>query len=142
MVWSREVSFIVKGYPSRAIEATNTMHVRHLDKMIKNDFFNSEMFYLVMIADGGPDWSVKEVVNFTSMGLFWLKSKMDTPLSTVKPQVIFVSIQSKGVSTSLQGGSLVSPYPPTPILERFQRTMRDGIQFMITPLKFVHQTIN
>ena len=77
VVWSREGPLTVEVYPSRAIEATNTMHVRHLEKMIKNDFFNGEIFNIVMIADGGPDWSVKGVVNFMSMGLFWLKSKLD-----------------------------------------------------------------
>ena len=30
-----------------------------------------------MIADGGPDWSVKSITNFMSLGFLWLKAELD-----------------------------------------------------------------
>ena len=32
---------------------------------------------IIAVADGGPDWPVKEILNLMSLGLFWLCSELD-----------------------------------------------------------------
>jgi len=65
-------------YPSRVIESTNVMHVNHLMKQIHDEKRLHEIFNVIAVADGGPDWSVKGVINFLSMGLLWKNLNLDT----------------------------------------------------------------
>ena len=65
--WPRCGSLLVQLYPSRAIESTNVMHVNHLMSQIKDERKIREIRNVVAVADGGPDRSVKEVINFMFM---------------------------------------------------------------------------
>ena len=69
--WPRSGPLLVQLYLSRAIESTNVMHVNHLIKQIKSERRFKNIYNVVAVADGGPDWSVKGVINFLSMGLLW-----------------------------------------------------------------------
>ena len=64
-------------YPSRAIESTNAMHANHLMNQIIQERRFKPVVNVVAIADGGPDWSVKGVVNFMTMGLLWKDLGLD-----------------------------------------------------------------
>ena len=47
------------------------MQLIRREKEIKN------VYNVVAIADGGPDWSIKGLINFMSLGLLWMKSGLD-----------------------------------------------------------------
>ncbi|XP_057306068.1 uncharacterized protein LOC130644463 [Hydractinia symbiolongicarpus] len=67
--WPRSGKLLVQLYPSRLIESTNVMHVNHMINLIEKERKIKEIVNVVAIADGGPDWSVKGIINFMSMGL-------------------------------------------------------------------------
>jgi hypothetical protein len=71
--WPRSGPLFVKIYPSRLIESTNVLHVNHLTEIIDNEKKLRPLVNVVMIADGGPDWSVKGIINFLSLGFFMAK---------------------------------------------------------------------
>ena len=75
--WPRSGPLHVQLYPPRAIESTNIMHVNHLIKLIKEERIFKEVVNVVAIADGGPDWSVKGVINFMSLGFLWKNLHLD-----------------------------------------------------------------
>ena len=75
--WPRSGPLTVKLYPGRAVESTNTLHVNHLIGLIKSEKKLRSVSNVVMIADGGPDWSVKSITNFMSLGFLWLKAELD-----------------------------------------------------------------
>ena len=66
--WPRNGPLFVKLYPSLAIESTNVLHVNHMFHLISNVKKSQNVFNVVAVADGSPDWSVKGVANFLSMG--------------------------------------------------------------------------
>ena len=76
--WPRSGPLLVQLYPSRLIESTNVMHVNHLMQLIKREKQLKEVYNVVAIADGGPDWSVKGVINFLSLGYLWTNARLDT----------------------------------------------------------------
>ena len=76
--WPRSGPLLVQLYPSRLIESTNMMHVNHLMGLIGHEKQLHDIYNVVTIADGGPDWSVKGVINFMSLGYLWKNSKLDT----------------------------------------------------------------
>ena len=59
------------------MEATSVMHVNHLVDIIVNQQKLSCIDNVVLIADGGPDWSVKGIINFLSIGYLWMNLKLD-----------------------------------------------------------------
>ena len=60
---------------SRLIEATNVIHICHIIEMLQSDYFRGGIRNV--IADGGPDWPVKGILNLMSLGLFWLCLELD-----------------------------------------------------------------
>ena len=68
----------VHVFPSRVIEATNVLHANHLMELILGEKKFRIIDNVVLIADGGPDWSVKGVINFLSMGYLWKNLKLDS----------------------------------------------------------------
>ena len=76
--WPRCGPLFVEVYPSRLMESTNTMHVNKLISLIRNERKIHDIANVVMIADGGPDWSVKGIINFMSLGYLWEVLKLDT----------------------------------------------------------------
>ena len=68
----RSGSLLVQLYPSRAIESTNVMHASQINERKLKSIYN-----VVTLADGGPDWSVKGIINFMSMGMLWKDLKLD-----------------------------------------------------------------
>ena len=78
IIWPREGPLLVQLYPSRAVESTNVMHVNHLIKQIQEERTLREIYNVVAVADRGPDWSVKGVANFLSLGLLWRNLNLDT----------------------------------------------------------------
>ena len=74
--WPKSRQLLVQLYPSRAIESTNAMHVNHLISQITQERFKP-VFNVVAIVDGGPDWSVKGLINFMTMGLLWKDLGLD-----------------------------------------------------------------
>ena len=76
--WPRSGPLLVQLYPSRIIESTNVMHVNHLMGLIRHEKIIKNIHNVVAIADGGPDWSVKGIINFMSLGYLWMNSKLDT----------------------------------------------------------------
>ena len=75
--WSRNGPLTVEIYPSRLIEATNIVHIRNMKDLLQREYLPNEVYNVISIADGGPDWSVKSVQNFMSLGLFWKEMKLD-----------------------------------------------------------------
>ena len=75
--WPRSGQLLVQLYPSRAIESTNVMHVNHLMSQITLERRFKPIFNVIAIVDGGPDWSVKGVINFMAMGLLWKDLGLD-----------------------------------------------------------------
>ena len=75
--WSREGPLTVEVYPACVMEATNVMQVRHITEMLQNSFLPEEIFNVITIVDDGSDWSVKGMLNFMSLGLFWMHMKLD-----------------------------------------------------------------
>ena len=53
------------------------MHVRHMTEMLQKEYLPGEIYNLIAIADGGPDWSVKGLINLMSLGMFWLNNALD-----------------------------------------------------------------
>ena len=45
--------------------------------LFNRNYFKESVHNIIAIADGGPDWSVKGVLNFMSLGFFWLNSQLD-----------------------------------------------------------------
>jgi len=76
--WPRLGQLYLQLYASRLIESTNVMHANHLLHYIKRERAFKDIANVVAIADGGPDWSVKGIINFLSMGLLWMNLKLDT----------------------------------------------------------------
>lgn len=76
--WPRSGPLFIQLYPSRLIESTNVMHANHLMNLINKEKVCKDVFNVTLIADGGPDWSVKGVINFVSLGMLWKKSCLDT----------------------------------------------------------------
>ena len=54
------------------------MHVNHLIELITREKILKDIANVVTIADGGPDWSVKGIGNFMSLGYLWMNLKLDT----------------------------------------------------------------
>ena len=75
--WPRCGPLLVQLSPSRAVESTNVMHMNHLMCQIKTERKFRQIHNVVVVADGGPDWSVKGMINFMSMGLLWKCLKLD-----------------------------------------------------------------
>ena len=75
--WPRSGPLNVRIYPARAIESTNVMHVNFLITFLSEIRRSEEVYNLVAIADGGPDWAVKGVINFMSLGNLWENLKLD-----------------------------------------------------------------
>jgi len=75
--WPRSGPLQVNLFPSRIIESTSVMHVNHLIDIIVNQQKFSCIENVVLIADGGPDWSVKGIINFLSIGYLWMNLKLD-----------------------------------------------------------------
>lgn len=75
--WSRNGPLHVRLYPARAVESTNVMHVNFLVNFLKNNNKLGDVHNVVAIADGGPDWSVKGVINLLSLGYLWENAKLD-----------------------------------------------------------------
>ena len=73
--WPRSELLMVQLYPSRLIESTNVMHVNHMVNLIAR---LKDIINVVAIADGGPDWSVKGIINFLSLGYLWKHTQLDT----------------------------------------------------------------
>ena len=76
--WPRSGPLLVQLYPSRLVESTNVMHVNHLIELITREKILKDIANVVTIADGGPDWSVKGIGNFMSLGYLWMNLKLDT----------------------------------------------------------------
>ena len=75
--WPRSGPLTVQLYPSRAIESTNVMHVKHLVNYLHEIMKTRPVYNVVAIADGGPDWSVKGMLNLMSLGYLWKNLKLD-----------------------------------------------------------------
>lgn len=75
--WPRSGPLNVKLFPSRLIESTNVMHAHHLFNVISNEKKTKNVVNVIAIADGGPDWSVKGILNFISMGFLWMDTCLD-----------------------------------------------------------------
>lgn len=45
--------------------------------LINAEKVDKDMANVVMIADGGPGWSVKRVINFLSLGMLWKNLELD-----------------------------------------------------------------
>ena len=75
--WPRSGPLSVQLYSSRSIESTNLMHTEYLRKLMQEQRKLREVFNLIAIADGGPDWSVKGVGNLLSLGQLWKDTHLD-----------------------------------------------------------------
>ena len=75
--WPRGGPLSIHLYPSRVIESTNAMHVNHLVNLVQQERAGSNIFNVIAIADGGPDWSVKGVLNLMSLGCLWKNLNLD-----------------------------------------------------------------
>ncbi|XP_057291292.1 uncharacterized protein LOC130613938 isoform X3 [Hydractinia symbiolongicarpus] len=75
--WSRKGPLFIHLYPSRLVEATNVMHVNYLLHLLQQEKKIKNVYNVVAIADGGPDWSTKAVVNLMSLGYLWLNLRLD-----------------------------------------------------------------
>ena len=75
--WPRSGPLNVKLCLSRLIGSTNVLHVHHLMQLIRREKEIKNVYNVVAIADGGPDWSIKGLINFMSLGLLWMKSGLD-----------------------------------------------------------------
>lgn len=78
MKWPHSGHLLVQLYPSRLVESTNVMHANHLIQLINDEKVVKDIANVVMIADGGPDWSVKAIINFLSLGILWKNLMLDT----------------------------------------------------------------
>jgi len=78
LLWPRSGRLCVELYPSRAVKSVDLLHTNHLEKQIRIEKQLKFVHNLVLIADGGPDWSVKGAINFLSMGLLWRDLRLDT----------------------------------------------------------------
>ena len=73
--WARSGPLTVRINPSRIIGSTNIMHMNFLGKFLHRQALN--VYNVIAIADGGPDWSVKGVLNLLSMGYLWKNLMLD-----------------------------------------------------------------
>jgi len=76
--WPRSGSLNMQVHSCRSVETTNIMHTSFLKKMIKREMRTKQVMNVVLIADGGPDWSVKGVGNLMSLGMLWKELQLDT----------------------------------------------------------------
>jgi len=76
--WSRGGQLTVQIYPSRTIQSTNVMHVNFLISYLSKIRNQEPLYNVTAIADNGPDWSVKSVITFISLGYLWETMKLDT----------------------------------------------------------------
>ena len=74
--WPRSGPLTVQIYPSRLIESTNLMHMNYFSTYLRRNKWQ-QIYNVVAIADGGPDWSVKSVLNLMSMGYLWKNLELD-----------------------------------------------------------------
>ena len=77
IAWPRSGPLTIQLYPSRVIESTNVMHANFLLNFLQREKVNREIFNVIAIADGGPDWSVKGIINLMSLGYLWKNSSLD-----------------------------------------------------------------
>jgi len=54
------------------------MHVHYLVSLISKERRLKEIANVVAIADGGPDWSTKGLINFMTFGFMWKNLNLDT----------------------------------------------------------------
>ena len=78
VVWPRSGPLHVQLYPSRAIESTSIMHMNFLNNYISGLKQRQNIQNVIAIADGGPDWSVKGIINLMTFGFLWESLKLDT----------------------------------------------------------------
>ena len=76
--WPRSGPLNVQLYPSREIESTSIMHMNFLMKYVNTIKKEHLVHNVVAIADGGPDWSVKGIINLMAFGFLWEFLKLDT----------------------------------------------------------------
>ena len=74
--WPKSGPLTVRINPSRVIESTNLMHVNFLSEFLCKQIV--PVYNAVLICDGGPDWSIKGVLNLMSVGYLWRNLKLDT----------------------------------------------------------------
>ena len=64
LIWPRSGHLNIQLYPSRSIESTSVLHTNYLLRYISHlRNMRPAVYNVVAIADGGPDWSVKGVIN-------------------------------------------------------------------------------
>ena len=78
VLWPRSGPLNVQLYPSRSIESTSVMHMNFLLRYLANIQKQQPLYNVVAIADGGPDWSVKGVLNLMAYGYLWKHLALDT----------------------------------------------------------------
>ena len=78
VIWPRSGPLNVQLYPSRTIESTSIMHMNFLKHFILNIKRQQIVHNVVAVADGGPDWSVKGIINLMVFGLLWELLQLDT----------------------------------------------------------------
>ena len=64
-------------YASRTVQSTSLMHTRFLKEWLQKTRKVKRINNIIAIADGGPDWSVKGIMNLLTSGNFWKTSKLD-----------------------------------------------------------------
>ena len=60
------------------MESTSVMHMNFLLRYISQIKNSKNVSNVVAIADGGPDWSVKGVINLMTFGYLWQNLAIDT----------------------------------------------------------------
>ena len=75
--WPRSGNLHVELYASRTVQSTSLMHTRFLKQWLQKIRKVRRVNNIIAIADGGPDWSVKGIMNLLTFGNFWKTSKLD-----------------------------------------------------------------
>ena len=78
VMWPRSGYLNVQLYPSRTIESTSVMHMNFLKSYITEIKKQQVVHNVVSVADGGPDWSIKGIINLMTFGFLWEFLKLDT----------------------------------------------------------------
>ena len=76
--WPRSGPLNVQLYPSRAIESTSIMHMNFLMNYVNSIKKEHLVYNVVAVADGGPDWSIKGIINLMAFRFLWEFMKLDT----------------------------------------------------------------